>query len=301
MTAKSSTKAVPIYGLYGESLNDTEPGFVHVESIAERSSQQGWHIRAHRHHNMVQLFIVEHGSVDILLDNNRHTLSGNGLIYIPNEVIHGFDFQPETQGYVLSIATPFLTEVQGIIQEEVNPGWSLTPAIVTLEQPSELVPLFNHLRQLLEGEFRQQKQYSHAMLKCLLGALFTAYARTSDMAKVNTGANHHIAQLQRFITLLDHHYKDHYRLDWYAEELGISLSTLNRICKSLLNKPGKKLIEERLILEAKRRLIYTMDSVENTAFALGFEDPAYFSRFFSKSTGLSPGRYRRQHAQTSSV
>ncbi|EAR08629.1 helix-turn-helix domain-containing protein [Reinekea blandensis] len=301
MTDISDANTVPIYGLYGERLGDTEPGFVHIESIAERSSQQGWHIRSHRHHNMIQLIIMTQGSVDILLDNQQRSLSGHGLIYIPNEVVHGFHFEPDTTGHVLSVATPFLTDIQTLLQTEVNPAWSLTPAVVKLHSSSELVPIFIHLRELLVGEFRQQKQYSHALLKCLLGALFTTFARTSNIAGLQTGSDHHIAQLQRFIALIDDHYKEHLRLDWYAGELGISLSTLNRICQSLLNQSGKKLIEERLVLEAKRRLIYTLDSVENIAFSLGFDDPAYFSRFFTKNTELSPGRYRRQHAQTSSV
>jgi len=67
----------------------------------------------------------------------------------------------------------------------------------------------------------------------------------------------------------------------YAEKLHISTSKLNRICKSLLNDSPKAIAHQRLITEAKRRLIYTTQTIDEIALHLGFKDSAYFCRFLS--------------------
>jgi AraC family transcriptional regulator, transcriptional activator of pobA len=291
--------SIPFYGLYGEVLTDSEPGFVHIESIAERSSRTGWHIQAHRHHNLVQMLIVEQGRAEVFVDNQMVTLETQGMIFLPTEVVHGFEFEPDTLGSVLSIATPFANEVLDMIRPEVNVTHLSVSGVLSLSGKPDLMNTFIQIRRLIEGEFRRQRQYSHTLLKCLLGAFLTAYLRASDLQQIHSNQTNHANLLQTFMALLETNYKTHYRLDWYAEQLNISLSTLNRICNTTLGKSGKKLQDERLLLEAKRRLIYTLDSIENIAFSLGYEDPAYFSRFFTKYTKASPGRYRKAHSQTS--
>jgi AraC family transcriptional activator of pobA len=70
---------------------------------------------------------------------------------------------------------------------------------------------------------------------------------------------------------------------------------LNRLCKQLLDKTAKAVPHERLLLEAKRRLIYTRSNLDEIAYDLGFQDPAYFSRFFKRATGLTAGRFRSEN------
>ncbi|MFO7288350.1 MAG: helix-turn-helix domain-containing protein, partial [Gammaproteobacteria bacterium] len=53
-----------------------------------------------------------------------------------------------------------------------------------------------------------------------------------------------------------------------------------------------KLVHHRVLLEAKRQLLYTTKPVSEIAYGLGFDDPAYFTRFFSRRTGMSPRAYR---------
>jgi AraC family transcriptional activator of pobA len=62
-----------------------------------------------------------------------------------------------------------------------------------------------------------------------------------------------------------------------------------------------QLVHARILLEAKRQLRYTSASVSEIAYALGFEDPAYFTRFFSQRTGVSPRAFRSSAAQLASV
>lgn len=78
----------------------------------------------------------------------------------------------------------------------------------------------------------------------------------------------------------------------YADLLNLTVYQLNAITKALLNKNASQLINEYIILEAKRNLLATANQVSQIAYHLGYEDVSYFIRFFKKHTGFTPDAYR---------
>ena len=80
----------------------------------------------------------------------------------------------------------------------------------------------------------------------------------------------------------------------YAKALNYSLSHLNESVKITTGFPISYWIHQQVVLEAKRLLYYTNMDVKEIAFSLGYEDPTYFSRLFSKVTGMSPGAFRQK-------
>ena len=98
--------------------------------------------------------------------------------------------------------------------------------------------------------------------------------------------------VMRFKALLDQHYREHWTVKNYAEALYVSTSTLSRSCKEYTGSAAKMLILDRVLLEVKRRLIYTHEPLDQMAYTLGFKDPAYFSRFFKKQEGVTLSHYR---------
>lgn len=90
---------------------------------------------------------------------------------------------------------------------------------------------------------------------------------------------------------MEEHYAEHWPLQRYADELGLTTAHLNIICRRLANMSYKQLIFKRLLQEAKRFLLHRGQSVNHIYFTLGFQDPAYFSRFFSHYVGTPPCNY----------
>jgi len=72
---------------------------------------------------------------------------------------------------------------------------------------------------------------------------------------------------------------------------------LSRICRSVARQSALQMLHERLMLEARRLLAYTPMSVLEVAAAIGYEDPAYFSKFFTRATGHAPSQYRQLAAR----
>lgn len=91
---------------------------------------------------------------------------------------------------------------------------------------------------------------------------------------------------------MEEHFLAHWSLAQYASRLGLSTARLNRLARAESGRPALELVHERLTREACRRLTYIAAPAASLAGELGFEDPAYFSRFFKRRTGMSPHRWR---------
>jgi AraC family transcriptional activator of pobA len=100
----------------------------------------------------------------------------------------------------------------------------------------------------------------------------------------------------RFLLLVEQHFLEHWPLQNYASRLGLSIPRLNRLVRAEKSCNALEVIHERLTREACRRLIYIAVPTSSLAVELGFEDPAYFSRFFKRRTGHSPQQYRQVYA-----
>ena len=104
-------------------------------------------------------------------------------------------------------------------------------------------------------------------------------------------------QLEKFRDLIDAHMRQRWSVAQYAEQLGISAGQLTRLTRESLGKSSNDLINERVLVEAQRELIYTNSSIKQIADGLGFEDESYFGRFFRKHMALSPQNYRAQELE----
>jgi AraC family transcriptional activator of pobA len=83
-----------------------------------------------------------------------------------------------------------------------------------------------------------------------------------------------------------------YSVDNYAKSVGVTVSQLGRLSRAVIGMSPLDLINARIVKEAQRDLVYSSLSVKQVAHGLGFSDPAYFSRFFHKQTGLKPTEFR---------
>ena len=86
-----------------------------------------------------------------------------------------------------------------------------------------------------------------------------------------------------------------HQVSFYANLMNLSEKTLYNTCKTISEKSAQELIQQRILLEAKRLLVYSNFSVKEIATQLGFHDYSYFTRFFSKNVGLSPIQFRQQN------
>ena len=126
-----------------------------------------------------------------------------------------------------------------------------------------------------------------------LGLLLMHLWREGGLARASDALAAGAPTAQRFRQLVELHYRDNLGLDDYARMLGVARAHLHDACARAFGRPPQRLVHERLIAEARVRLRDTAQTAEQIAYGLGFRDPAYFSRFFSRRVGMSPGAYRK--------
>lgn len=104
-------------------------------------------------------------------------------------------------------------------------------------------------------------------------------------------------QLLEFKKLLHQHFHELHEVQDYAARLHITPRQLNTLVQKLTGKTAGTLIKERMLLEAKRLLFTDTLSIKEIGYQIGFEDPAYFNRFFKKNMGIAPQQFREQEQQ----
>lgn len=286
--------SIPTYDLYGETLGKLLPEALHCESIPQRSRLHQWEILPHRHDAFMQILHIESGSAGVLFDHELATLNGPHAIVVPALQIHGFQFSSTVQGSVFTIVEHHLRQLLG----RDDPPFSF-PAIVPLD-PSSTDHAFTQAAHALMDEFTAPRPGRLAMLQSYLVQMTVHLQRTMkdnphlhSATPMRRGERH----LQRFYRLLASHFRQQHQLEFYAQQLGITTTQLNRICREHKKTTALGLINQKLLTEACRDLAYTHLSIKEIAFNLGFADPSYFSRFFTKHLGQSPSDFRTHAIQ----
>ncbi|WP_099769269.1 helix-turn-helix domain-containing protein [Chryseobacterium sp. 52] len=98
--------------------------------------------------------------------------------------------------------------------------------------------------------------------------------------------------ISKFLHFIDEHFRTERSVSFYADKLNISANYLNIVCKKNLNTSASSLIQDRILLEAKRLLKVSEMSVKDIVYDLGFYDHASFSKFFKAQTGMTPSQFK---------
>ncbi|MEP2717226.1 helix-turn-helix domain-containing protein [Pseudophaeobacter sp.] len=283
----SSPSHIRSYNLFGETAELAD--VLHVETIRSRSALHDWQLKAHRHARLHQLLFLTAGSGVAEIDGTSQTIPADSFVNIPRGVVHGYDFAPDTSGWVVTLTSDLLDHCIHANEGVRAPlEW---PAVLPLS--AQLGALAAHLFE----EYHAQSFARAQVLRSLAGALIALAARAifeADSAEQSLAGN---PLFTRFEAMIERDFRQRRPLADYARDLAISPTHLNRIAHQSAGQAASQLINERMLREARRMLIYTNLTAAQIAYDLGFSDPAHFSRVFAKGTGMPPKLFRQRVAE----
>jgi AraC family transcriptional activator of pobA len=237
------------------------------------------------HARLHQVLLVARGAGQVTLEGRSHRLRPMSLVNVPTGLVHGFAFKPGTDGWVVTFVSEFLDQVlvpsEGLARILARPGVLRgTPQIRKIA-----IDIFT--------EFGARDYARAHVLRALSAMLLGLVARLLAAEQGAAAARAPAADLvKRFEALLDAHFLEHWPVARYAGELKVTPTHLTRVVRETYGCPATHLIRDRMIREARRHLVYTNLSVSQIAYALRYDDPAYFTRTFKQATGQSPRDFR---------
>ncbi|MFC6673341.1 helix-turn-helix domain-containing protein [Marinobacterium aestuariivivens] len=286
---------VPNYALYGENPEQRWFESLHYEPISRRAKSYKWKIQPHQHDALIQLLFVEQGSGTVFFDGNRVAFRAPCFILIPARTVHGFDFNPGIDGSVVTAAQSPLESLIGIATPEMA-AILQKPTVTDVPAASKFTGALQKLFELIEYETLNCTGGEVSAAIPLLVALLVQVQRLAPSARATYQpvGSRKAEQVERFRALVNDWLGALRPVEAYSDAIGVTAGQLRRICKEVLGQSPLELINARIIHAAQRDLAYSTMSVQQVAESLGFDDAAYFSRFYRKQTGLTPSEFRER-------
>ncbi|MGH1367009.1 MAG: helix-turn-helix domain-containing protein [Maritimibacter sp.] len=271
------------YNLFGE-LGDL-PDVVHCETIEARSVLHDWEFKPHRHARLHQVLMIDHGAGIARLESLRADLSDQCVVNVPAGCVHSYEFVPGTHGWVVTIPVE-------VLDQWLGPGEGLRPLLARYCVIDGNPEIGTAISAIFTRFLAQDFARAH-MLRAQVALLAGLVAREIAASFDHEGSQD--SHLQRkFQSLIETHFTKHLPVSDYAARLNVTPTHLSRVMRAATGRPASAMIEDRVIREARRNLAYSNLSISEIAYALGYNDPAYFSRVFSRATGQSPRAFRAQ-------
>lgn len=290
---------IPNYALYGDEGQPGWLGMVHFERIHQRSSLYHFDIEPHFHEGLIQLLYVTSGGGTASIDGVMWPVHPQTLIVVPARHVHEFHFTPDIDGPVVTAAQGPLESMAGVAAPDLLPHVR-RPLVMGVSGSERFADALLPLFEAMEREMHMYDGGAIAAGTALLMAILVQIARLAAALQANAGAespeaaarSRKVAQVERFRALVDKHFREHWPVERYAAEQGLTAGHLSRLCRELLGMSSLDVINARLVNEAERELVYSILGVKQIAGLLGFADDAYFGRFFRKQTGRTPTEFR---------
>jgi AraC family transcriptional activator of pobA len=248
----------------------------------------------HRH-DFYTILLVKEAAGKHFIDFQEFDLANNQIYFISPGQVHQIVEDQKSYGWVMTISRQFLVEngidASFIADLHLFQDYGYSPP---LEADEGLMKALGSLTDQIFDFTHSDKKFKYEAVGALL-KLFLIQCNNACSLSIeeNTQQVHaSLTLLRNFKSLLNEHYRQWHKVSEYADALHITADYLNSSVKSMTGKSAKEHIQSRITIAAKRMLRFSDRTAKEIAYELGFSEPANFSQFFKKCTGMSPTRFR---------
>jgi len=244
----------------------------------------------HRH-DFFFILALQKGQGVHEIDFIKYDIYDNSIFILRPGQVHKLELQKDCTGYLMEFAPAFYQPNNNVSNQRLTRVTKKDFCEMEAARHSKLISLLS----FIYNEFNEKQEGYMEVIKANLEIFFIEFIRQSKSphgALKETSA-YSQERLEDFLELLRTHITTYKQVSQYADLLNLSTYQLNAITKATVGKPASELINEQIVLEAKRYLLATPNQVKDIADHLGYEDISYFIRFFKKHTGHSPEAFRK--------
>lgn len=250
--------------------------------------------RPHRH-KYYEICVFVNGAGKHEIDFNAHPIHSQSVHFLSPGQVHKISRENDYHGYLMVFSREFYAldtkNEEFLFQLPYFNNPTLVP-ILNLNSVDfkDLIDLI----EVISKEYRKWNSFTTAILNNYL-QIFLIKCKQYYLryfADKNNTLDPDFSLVQQFNALVEHKFRQVHQVQDYAEMMKLAPSILNKHVKKITGMTAGEVVLERLMLQAKRYLIYTDLSNKEIAYQLNYQDPSYFSRIFKKKTGVSPSTFR---------
>jgi AraC family transcriptional regulator, transcriptional activator of pobA len=281
-------KNIPVRSIKAaEARPDISSGFK-IRTLTEVLGGKDMSHDLHRHDFYFVLALkTGHGSHEI--DFVPHPVRDNSVFFIRPGQVHRLVLKTGSEGYLMEFAKDYFPSNANdqLLRKASNKSFCPVDAEGAMKLQNVL--------SAIHEEYTNQKEGFREVINANLSIFFIELVRQRQHIESPGDVRNGYAEerLQDFLELLEAEVSKHKQVSYYADSLNLSQFQLNSITKTLVGKTAAELIDDHILLEAKRYLLATSNQVNQIAYHLGYEDVSYFIRFFKKRTGHTPEMFRQ--------
>ncbi|HVU97079.1 MAG TPA: helix-turn-helix transcriptional regulator [Puia sp.] len=282
---------IPIRRIAPTSKQPSTPGRISVRDLSVVINGKELKHQLHKH-DFYFILGIEHGTGDHEIDFNNYKIEGNALFILRPGQVHQLQLSADSKGYILEFDSSFYQPESTNAEHRWRKATRKNHCRADNPGTKKLLSILSHILH----EYNEKRGGYLDAIKAHLDLFFIEYLRQSknEGPRPDAASDYTQDRYEDFCRLLEVNIKEIKNVSRYASMLNLSTYQLNAITKSSVGKTASDLINEQIVLEAKRYLLATPNQIKEIAWDLGFEDPSYFIRFFKKHTGDSPDSFRKR-------
>lgn len=263
------------------------------------------HLRDHHNkihhphkHDFYLNVLFTHGSGIHEIDFDQYRVQPGSFFVMSPGQVHHWVLSDDAKGYVFLHSKEFYLLRDKPFELEQFPFFysnQNTPEIIL---NTEALASVGEFCEIMLREFQESKEHKALRIHSLITLIYIALSRAYNPSGIKVkGTSLYDSTIRTFEQLVEDRFIHEKAPSFYAEQLNISLKHLNRICNQILGTSVSQIITSRVLLEAKRLLMFQDLSISEIASQLGYTDYSYFSRLFKKHTHQTPQQFRRGYIQ----
>ncbi|WP_191600437.1 helix-turn-helix domain-containing protein [Marinomonas algicola] len=284
---------------YDKNYRDAD---IHFDQLGAMADFFGRDMPVHMHADYCQIHFVLSGKTQFNIDQNLYKTAGAAIFYTPPATPHAFLTEADAPGYVLTLHHSIISNIADDLDSIKQSHFLILPSCIDNDAINPVNKFaFDStiaLMELIKSEWKNELSHkSDALLGLIKVLLLNIFRLSTADEKSNSRSRHEVEIYKNFNLLIEENYKVEKSITFYCKQLDINESRLNYVCKKVSGSPPKTIINNRIILEAKRHIIHANQSLNELSYYLGYLDPSYFSRFFQIKTGFTPSEYKKLNSQ----
>ena len=288
------------YLQYDLATDQANTSFFDISDISVLNKMHPEALQEMHCHNFYSIFWFNSGKGTHIVDFDEYEIEQGTVFFLSPKPIHTYRNLSNVDGIAMCFPEDFLLKIDNELQGRIKtkmfyPANGFAHCKISEAAKEKMKPI---VKLMLEASALQyeDKSLQASYFASLLSLLLIDMIRLGEWgdSSFSSVSSDSFQVYAKFVQMVEDNYIEHHAVKDYIEKLGVSQTTLNLYTQQYAKTTPLKIINNRIILEAKRLLRYSTTRTKTIAFDLGFKDDSYFIKLFKRNVGMSPVEFREK-------